>query len=389
LARIAAIGCAVLLVAAGAAAQTFPNDPYFTAPDWLSWHHAAIFSQAAWAYSTGSAAIRVAVLDAGVYAAHPDLAGGVLPGYSVYGDGSDTSASTVHGTAVAGIVAARLNNGIGTAGMGNFQIVPVKITNSDGAFSANTINGLNWVADHAAELNIRVLVDDYYMSPSTIDFAGPYAEALARVRGAGVLAVGSLENNGVPTNERTPNMLMVGGSDHNDALRPGGLTPNDLGSNWGPAVDLVAPSVDIYTTYYDPTHTNNWEYARALAGNSWAAPQVAGAAALLWSINPQLSVDQVESMLLSSARDLGAPGRDDVYGYGLLDAGAAAAMAAATVPLPEPSAAAAVLSGLAAWWLAGRLRKKRWQSCQSQEGGMHSPPATRRITKTRKGENTK
>jgi len=347
--RIGASVFAILLLARGAAGDLVPNDPYYPP----AWHHAAIHSAVAWGYSTGSPAIRVAVLDTGVYADHPDLAGRVVTGYNVLNDNTNTSPTTqegAHGTGEAGIMAAGLNNGIGVAGMGNFGIVPVRIAAGLSVFSDDMVAGLNWVADHAQALNIRVALDTFYEVPQTSGLAG----ALQRLRAAGVLVVGSLPNDGQVIDTPTPNMLLVAGIDQSYALRP--VSVFDSGSDWGHAVDLVAPSTGIYTAYYDPTGQSQALYALG-TGNSWAAPQVAGAAALLWSINPQLTVDQVQSILLNTAHDLGAPGRDDVFGYGLLDVGAAAATAA----LPEPSTGAALLSALAIFWLARRLRTRgRW-----------------------------
>jgi len=323
-----------------ARAELVPNnDPYFAD----SWHHAAINSPAAWAITTGSAAVRVAVLDAGVYAAHPDLAGRVLTGWNVLTSTSDTSAATTHGTAVAGILGAGLNNGLGVAGMGNFAIVPVKMTTGGSVFSTDAVAALNWVAEHAAEQNIRVALMSYYLRAST---AG-YLAAVAHVQQAGVLLVESVPNVQPPffradyVPDEVPGVVQVAGTDHNNLLRSG-----TGASTTGAAVELVAPSVDIYTTYYDPSGADPSLYKVALSGNSWAAPQVAGAAALMWSVNPELTINEVRDILYATAQDLGAEGRDNVYGYGLLDAGAAVAEAARLANAPEPSTLVLLAAGL-------------------------------------------
>src|SRR5207237_10320639 len=106
-------------------------------------------------------------------------------------------------------------------------------------------------------------------------------------------------------------------------------------------LDLLAPGQDIYTTYWDPA--GQFQYAIG-QGSSFAAPMVSAAAALMWSINPDLSPTQVRDILFRTAHDLNTPGRDLETGGGRLDVGAAAAAGEASVP--EPGACEMVVLGM-------------------------------------------
>ena len=119
-------------------------------------------------------------------------------------------------------------------------------------------------------------------------------------------------------------MIFVSGTDENDQRW--------TGSSFGNFVDLSAPASNILLA--DPTTIHGYGLN---SGTSFAAPLAAGAAALAWSIDPNLTPDQVEQMLYSTAKDLGDPGRDQIYGWGRLDIGAVAE-AAYLASVPEPAA---------------------------------------------------
>jgi len=290
----------------------------------------------AWALSLGDASVIVAILDTGVMTTTPDLAGRLLPALSVTGKApfSDaTLAATTalhHGTWVASVVGMGVDNGIGGAGVGNFSILPITVTDSNGHNMATVVaSGIRQaVAAGAKVISISQSVSNY----GTLDAAA--ADALA----AGVLVFVSAGNtNAYKDMTDYENLIFVSGTDQNDERWDDGTT----GSTWGPFVDLAAPAADILAA--DPTLSTGYGLGD---GTSFAAPLAAGAAALLWSINPDLTAAEVRDLLYTTAVDLGESGWDEVYGWGRLDIGAAAAQAYAMVSVPEPETLALLAAGV-------------------------------------------
>lgn len=272
-----------------------------------SWGATKIGAPTAWDDSTG-AGIVVAVLDTGVYAGHPDLAGQVIAGWNAYDNNTDTADVYGHGTKVAGVVAMAANNGIGSAGVAHdASIMPIRISDLNGTgYYSTTANGLYWAADHGA----RVANISYN------GMAGSAAVVAAAdyLRGKGGVVVLSSGNTGAAsTTAASDKLLVVGATDSNDVVASF--------STYGPNVDLSAPGVGIYTTTYGGGYAN-------ASGTSFACPMTAATVALMFGANPALAAADVETILFDTARDLGAPGRDDYYGYGRIDAAVAAALTA-------------------------------------------------------------
>src|SRR3954452_19432682 len=132
------------------AAALVPNDPLFP----LQWGWENQQAQAAWDVTTGSSSTVVAVLDTGVNASHPDLAGGVTSGYDFVNNDANAADDYGHGTAVAGIIGARAGNGIGIAGWCSAcTILPVKVLGSNGSGSSSGVaQGIVWAVDHGADI---------------------------------------------------------------------------------------------------------------------------------------------------------------------------------------------------------------------------------------------
>jgi subtilisin family serine protease len=122
------------------------------------------------------------------------------------------------------------------------------------------------------------------------------------------------------------NLIFVSGTNRLDGRWTNGT---GIGSSWGPYVDLSAPAEDIRVIAPSLEQGYGW-----ISGTSFASPLAAGAAALAFSINPELTPAEVEAMLYGTAVDLGDAGWDEVYGHGRIDVGALASAAAATVPEP-------------------------------------------------------
>lgn len=303
-----------------------PNDPSFGS----QWHHAKIGSAQAWDRVTGSAGVKVAVCDSGFDTSHPDLAANfVLPGINTADNSTNVGPNQGHGTKVAGTVAAVGNNGLGVSGMAwKLQILPGRITNDPAgyAYYSDMSECINWGANQGAKV---VNLSYGGCESATIDSAARY------LRSKGGLLFMSAGNDGREmTGTDFTSFVIVGATDSGDN--------KTSWSNWGGNVDLVAPGSGILTT------SDGGGYA-SVSGTSFSSPVTAGAAALLFSVNPGFTPDQVESMLFSTTKDLGAVGDDSVYGHGRLDV-AAAVMKAVGVAgniAPSPVISATPMTGTA------------------------------------------
>lgn len=287
----------------------------------------------AWEVTRGAASIKVAVIDEGVYASHPELSGKVLPGYNAMNGTNNTTPKIGdhHGTGVAGVIAAHSNNGVGIAGVCWLcQILPVKVaeTDSKGKWVTDTgklASGIDWAWQNGAD----ILNNSWTMNaPSdTVQLAIINARFSGR-GGKGstiVFAVGNENSNAVSfPGSLNSYVIAAGASNWCDQRKTTANTPcnNGLnsgvwGSNYGTALDLVAPGEEILTTCNGAQCTNG-AYT-FLSGTSLSAPLVSGAAALLYTLNPNLTPDQVQAALQNGARDVGPVGRDNETGYGRLD----------------------------------------------------------------------
>jgi len=278
-----------------------PNDPYYMYQAGLR----TICAPAAWSTTTGSPTVTIAILDTGLDATHADLVGNVVAGWNAFDNSSDTRDVLGHGTLVAGTAAARGNNGTGVCSVAwNCKIMPVRVSDIEGyGYASVMADGLVWAADHGA----RVANISYAMSNNICLQAG--AEYF-RNRG-GVISVAAGNSAYFDPNPDDPYVLTVTATNSSDVLCPW--------SNTGNSLDLAAPGVTFSTV-------NGGGYSD-VAGTSIAAPVVAGVAALLLSVNPQLAANDVQDILKQSADDLGAAGWDTQYGWGRVNAARAVSMA--------------------------------------------------------------
>jgi subtilisin family serine protease len=275
----------------------------------------------------------VAVLDTGVISYTPDLSGRILPALSAVPDQQPFSDAWLtntslngglncHGTWVASAAAMGINNKMGGAGVGNFSILPIRIADNYLYSDDNWIaSGIRMAADNGAKvINISYAAYNY----SILDAAAAYA----RSKGA-LTFVAAGNTNGYRNIASYANLIFVSGTDENDQRWNEG---NGIGSSYGNFVDISAPASNILLA--DPTTIHGYGLN---SGTSFAAPLAAGAAALAWSIDPNLTPDDVEHILESTATDLGTPGWDQIYGWGRLNVGAVAE-AAYLESVPEPAA---------------------------------------------------
>ncbi|MCY2951932.1 MAG: S8 family serine peptidase [Planctomycetota bacterium] len=299
-----------------------PDDPYYP----YAWHAPIIGLPDAWGYSTGSKDVIVAILDTGVISSEPDLAGRVLPALNVTGSGPTDPTRYRHGTWVASSLAMQINNGIGGTGVGNFSILPINVTAGEATTPEWIAAGIRAAADHGAKvINISLHALTYWQ----IDNAAAYA----RSKGALTFVAAGNDNQRNPM-DAYDNLIFVAGTNRNDQ-RWVSSTNSSIGSTYGPYVDLSAPAESIVVA--DSIDTRLPDGYGVISGTSFAAPLAAGAAALAWSIAPNLTPDQVQAILFDTAlkyADLGDPGWDEQFGWGRINVAAVAAAASATVPEP-------------------------------------------------------
>jgi len=279
-----------------------------------SWGVARIEAASVHAENIKGAGVKVAVLDTGIDYNHPDLDANYKAGVN-YVDISrfqEPMDDHGHGTHVAGILAAELN-GAGVVGVApSVSLYAVKVLNSDGnGRLSDVIAGIEWAVANGMDIvNMSFKTED---SPAL-------ADACAQAYESGVLLVAAAGNTGwwggyVDYPARYPSVIAVGATTANDALY--------YNSAKGADVDIVAPGTAVYSSM------NNGNYG-TLTGTSQAAPHVAGVAALILSAGlSDLNFDGIRNnkdlrlQVYNAAFDLGVPGKDDIYGFGLVNAQAA------------------------------------------------------------------
>lgn len=301
-----------------------PNDPLW--PD--MWHMRAIKADLAWDHSFGSPDVTVAVIDTGVFDAHPDLAAniwnnpGEIPGNSIDDDSngyvddivgydfaySDPEPDDVygHGTACAGLVAAVQDNSIGVTGVApNARIMCLKASNDDGYFfDSMTVPAYLYAANNGA----KVLSMSYFSDHVT----AAERDAINFCWTNGVLPVAAAGNSSsvIPyypgAYENTLGVAAVGGN-----LLKAGF------SNYGTWVDVCAPGTGLRTTSASGGYTNSF------GGTSGATPHVAGLAALLFGSRPGATAREVRNAIEDTATNIDQSPFGEFSNYGLIDAEAA------------------------------------------------------------------
>jgi len=252
--------------------------------------------------------VPVGIVDTGIDAGHEDLAGKVAAcGAAADGRVTDGECadSEGHGTHVAGTIGALANNHVGVAGVAFASplIVCRALGGPDGSGTvADVAACIRWVHDRGAKVISMSLG-----GPSSRTLAEAAKSAYSRGGRSGSLLVAAAGNDGDGTVEYPAGLdqvVSVAAIDARDGVAPF--------SNENSDVELAAPGVDILSTKL------GGGYIR-YSGTSMATPHVAGAAALLWGRTPGATASSVRRQLDAAVDDLGAPGRDPAYGYGVVD----------------------------------------------------------------------
>jgi serine protease len=308
-----------------------PDDPIYP---W-QWHFDQINLEAAWDLDTaspnygGDPSIVVAVVDSGVayetdggFVQAPDLAGtNFTTGWDFVNNDAHPNDDRNHGTHVCGTIAQGTNDSEGVAGIAfNTTIMPIKVFNSAGnGTAAQTADGFYYAADNGAHI---------------INYSGggPHSttmeNAVAYARNAGVLLVAAMGNDGDTT--------MSYPAAYDDYAIGVGATRYDQTrsyySSYGSHNDIAAPGGDVTIDQNGDTYADGVLQQTFTSGNvadfqyyffqgtSMATPHVSGVAALIMAEHPTWSAAQVRHALLSTVTDKGPAGKDDEYGWGLLDA---------------------------------------------------------------------
>ena len=278
------------------------------------------------------AGVKVAVIDTGIDRFHPDLAANYVDGWDFVNNDADPMDDNQHGTHVAGTIAARDDDAgvVGVAPEAKLYALKVLDANGAGDFS-NVILALQWAVDHG----INVTNSSF---GSTQDPGSAAKAAYDNAEAAGILNVAAAGNSGncQGTGENTlwparyASVIAVAATDSTDARA--------CFSSTGLDVELAAPGVSVNST------VPGGGYA-VFSGTSMATPHVTGAAALVFASgnitdtngNGRIN-DEVRGALDTTAHDLGAAGRDALYGFGLVDVAAAVL---GPVP-PQPAVAVTV-----------------------------------------------
>ncbi len=311
------------------------NDPYSTSDSAPLWPLADPLFPDAWSLTTGDSNVVVAVVDSGVQADHPDLLGRVTPGYDFVNNDTNPADDEGHGTAVAGIIAAQGNNGIGPAGIcWKCRIMPVKVLDSSGAGSDTDVaNGVIWAADHGADV--------INMSLGGTSSSQTLADAVGYAQGLGVVVVAAAGNDGETGSATTPNypaaysgVIAVGGVDKNEARYSW--------SNHGAWVMVDAPGC-TNTTWINSLYVVAPEPGN-FCGTSGASPFVAGLAGLARSYNLSATASSVVSSIETTSQ-LPTPPTTGNSVHGSIDANAALENVATAPAGPLASFAASAVSG--------------------------------------------
>ncbi|MDK2937729.1 MAG: thermitase [Eubacteriaceae bacterium] len=318
-------------------ASSLPSDPYIL--DGSAWQFEKIGADAIWEDVNNSQEMVVAVIDTGLNTSHPDLAGRITTGYDYMENTSAVTDLSGHGTMVSGCVAAAVNNDIGVSGSAvsaNVKIAPYR---TGGQYVGDKNLYISYIAAAIMAAADRSDVSVINMSFGTYSAYDSIANSVAYAVSKGKVLVASAGNEGSTSNggkyvypASYDGVISVAATDSSDG--------HPSFSQYNDKVDISAPGSSVYTT------TRNGSYGTA-SGTSFAAPIVAGAAALLMSIDDSLTASDVEILLKDTALDLGSPGKDNYFGYGRIQLDQAVAVVKSEKPLTGISLSQTTMSLLA------------------------------------------
>jgi serine protease len=340
-----------------------PNDTNYN----LQWHYPSINLPQAWDITTGSPNVIVAVIDTGVLLNHPDLQGQLVPGYDFIadnansgdgqngidsnpndpGDGGGVTTSSFHGTHVSGTIAAASNNNLGVAGVAwGVKIMPCRAVGINGGLRYDIEQCVRFAAGLSNDSGTlpaqRADIINLSLGGPTNTTTAPAAYRDARNQGVIVVAAaGNDASNALFAPAAYNGVVSVSATNINRQLASY--------SNFGSTIDVAAPggaSGDlngdgffdgVLSTGGDDSGNGIAFTYRFAAGTSMAAPHMAGVAALMKSVYPDMTPQAFDTMLANGelTDDAGTAGRDNSFGYGIINA-QKAVQAAVNVGAPAP-----------------------------------------------------
>ena len=291
--------------------ESTPNDPSLN----QLWGMSKIDAYDAWNLTTGASGanrVVVAEIDTGVDYTDSDLAANIwtnpnaghdgfgndIHGYNFADNNSDPMDDNGHGTHVAGTIGAVGNNGLGVVGVNwSVAIMPLKFMSASGSgYLSDAIRAINYATMERTQYGVNVRVINASWGGG--GYSAAMQTAIQAAGNAGILFVAAAGNSGT-NNDVTPqypasysctNIVAVAATDQNDRLA-------SFSCYGATSVDIAAPGVSIYSTLPHNRYG-------ILSGTSMATPQVAGAAALAWAIDPTATVAEVRNALLQGVDHL-------------------------------------------------------------------------------------
>ncbi|MFP5309833.1 MAG: S8 family serine peptidase [Actinomycetes bacterium] len=316
-----AVAVALLAVVALPTAALAAEDPFRS----QQWHLERIGASAAWARTTGDGVV-IAVVDSGVDLDHPDLrekllrdGSGRVVGLDLVDGDRVPQDENGHGTMVAGIAAAATDNGIGIAAVApRARIMPVRVLDAQGRGTSGRVDeGIRWAVDNGADvINLSLELAEAPSSQAQVlaTLTAPVS-AVQYAWDRGVIVVAAAGNSSGDATDYPENspVLLVGATDRDDRRA--------AFSDAGRTDAVMGPGVDITSTWCRPLGGGRCDQERRYGvgeGTSFAAPQVAGLAALLRAQgrDHRATVQRIRQ----TAVDLGPAGPDPTHGHGRIDA---------------------------------------------------------------------
>lgn len=287
--------------AADAQLMALTNDKYSS----KQWSLSSVSVSGAWNAGYDGSGVKIAIIDSGIRATHEDLSGAnVVTGYNTLNDTTSVTDETGHGSFVAGVIAASVNNSKGIAGLTeNVTIVPIKCFGSDGTTDSSYIVKAIYMAVDTYDVDVINLSLGLTMNLQSMKQAVDYAA------GKGVLIVAAAGNSGTTDLSYPAAYLNVVGV---GSIQSSGTISSFSQRN--SSVWVVAPGSDVVSCGY----TSDTSYVKG-NGTSFATPHVAAAAAVVKQYQPDADVDDFLEILAESSTDLGDSGYDTTYGYGNLN----------------------------------------------------------------------
>ena len=287
------------------------------------WAPREIEAEYAWNIEQGENSVIIAVIDTGIDYTHPDMGNYIAGGYDWINNDDDPMDDHGHGTHCAGIAAAVSNNALGVAGISQSGIMAEKVLDSKGSGTSSiTAAAIRHAADSGADV--------ISMSLGAAEPSRIVEEACRYAWEKGCILVAASGNGGA-------NLINYPAA-YDTVIAVGSVGKTGLRSpfsNYGANLELVAPGESILSTAPGNTYSLK-------SGTSMACPHVSGVAALVLSRYPGMSNLEVRKRLADTADDLGSPGKDTRYGYGLVNAFAALGGGEAVPPTIESDAEAVV-----------------------------------------------